>query len=639
MLDFRKLMLNHRFPSIWYDMVFIIFTSLGKVHNMMAAELVKQYSNITLGEDNKICDIKQALKALRKKILSLDFDNSMHVHDPQDSFEYLEVLRKIKQLSEKLRTLDPGGEAKQLDELTVYAYEISEMAMARLEEEFIYLLTHFKQPLEQEVLSFRSTEDGSVEDFSSSSFSEEPSDGKATPNDISGGPEYFVPDLIQPGALSAVKSIAKFMFLNGYDKECLQAYINSRQTAIDEYFGSLRLEKLSIEELMNTSWNKLNSLIKRWNRAMRGFIRVYLVSEKRLSNHVFSELTDSTADLCFSEISFNSVVQLLSFYVSVAIGPPKTEKLFRLLDMYEVLDDLLPEVESLFEPKYGDMILNEYHEALLQLGESARKTFAEFKCAIQSYTSSNAVARGEVHPLTKYVMNYIKALTAYSKPLDSLLKDTDRRCLTSDIQLMANTYPNFTATALHLQSVTAVLEANLEAGSRLYRDDRLQNIFMLNNTHYMVQKVKNSDLKSFLGDDWIRIHNRKFQQQAMRYERASWNNVLSYLSDDGLCASGDAASRKTIREKIKNFNLSFEEVYRVQTAWSVPDDQLRDDVRISISLKVIQAYRTFVGRYSGFLDGSRHRDRYVKYRAEDLETLLLDLFEGTQKTLQHSCRV
>ncbi|AQL00266.1 Glycerophosphodiester phosphodiesterase GDPD5 [Zea mays] len=204
----------------------------------------------------------------------------------------------------------------------------------------------------------------------------------------------------------------------------------------------------------------------------------------------------------------------------------KQKKLFRLLDMYEVLADLLPEAESLFESGYNDMILNEYHEALLQLGESARKTFAEFKYAIQSYTSSSAVARGEVHPLTKYVMNYIKALTAYNKTLDSLLKDTDRRCLVSDIQLMANPYPNFTATAFNLQSVTAVLEANLEAGSRLYRDDRLQYIFMMNNIHYMVQKVKNSDLKSFLGDEWIRIHNRKLQQQATRYERASWNNVL-----------------------------------------------------------------------------------------------------------------
>lgn len=277
------------------------------------------------------------------------------------------------------------------------------------------------------------------------------------------------------------------------------------------------------------------------------------------------------------------------------------------------------------------MVLAEYHEVLLQLGESARKTFAEFKYAIQSYTSSSAVPTGAVHPLTKYVMNYIKAVTVYSKTLDSLLKDADQ-------QPIPNSCTHFTATALHLQSVAAVLEANLEAGSRLYRDCRLRNIFMMNNICYMVQKVKNSDLKSFLGDDWIRLHNRMFQHQATNYERASWSQVLSYLSDDGLCAAGGAASRKIIREKFKNFNLSFEDVYRVQTAWSVPDDQLREDVRISISLKVIQAYRTFVGRYSAFLDGTKQRDRYIKYRPEDLEELLLDLFEGTQKSLQHSGR-
>ncbi|KAL6616107.1 hypothetical protein ACP70R_038377 [Stipagrostis hirtigluma subsp. patula] len=611
------------------------------VQNMMAAELVKQCSNITLGEESETCNIKQALKALRKKIHSLDSENSRRVHDPHESFEYLEVLCKIRQLSERLRSLDPGGEAKEHGDLTVYADDLFEMAMARLEEEFVYLLTHYKQPLGQELLSFRSTEDGSTEDFSSSSFSEEQIEAKATQNDVNGVSECVVADFIQPGALAAVKSIAKFMFLSGYDKECCQDYISARQDAIDEYFGSVCLDKLSIEELMSTSWDKLSSLIKRCNRAMRAFVRVYLASERRLSSHVFAELSDSTADLCFYEISFNSVMQLLSFYQAVAIGSSKPEKLFRLLDMYEVLDDLLPEVESLFEAGYGVMILNEYHEVLLQLGESARKTFAEFKYAIQSYTSSNAVPRGAVHPLTKYVMNYIKALTAYSKALDSLLKDTDRKYqhFTSDIQLMANSYPSFTVTALHLQSIASVLEANLEAASRLYKDDRLQNIFMMNNIHYMVQKVKNSDLKSFLGDDWIRVHNRKFQQQAMRYERASWNNVLSYLSDDGLCAAGAAASRKTIQDKFKNFNLSFEEVYRVQTAWSVPDDQLREDVRISISLKVIQAYRTFMGRYSGNLDGTRHRDRYIKYRPEDLETLLLDLFEGSQKSLQHSFRV
>ncbi|XP_044977137.1 exocyst complex component EXO70E2 [Hordeum vulgare subsp. vulgare] len=604
---------------------------------MMAPELDKQYSNIQLGEEVGLCDIKLALQALRKKILSLDFHNSLHVHDPQNSFEYLEVLYKLRQLSEKLGNLDPGGEAKEHKELTVYADDLFELAMARLEEEFVYLLTYYKQPLEQELLSFRSTEDGSTDEFSSSSFSEEQSEGKSTQTGSSGGSEYFVADLIQPGALSAVKSIANFMFLSDYNNECCQAYITARQGAIDEFIGSLHIDKHSMEELMSTKWNKLSASIKRWNRAMKAFVRVYLASERRLSSLVFGDLSGTAVDLCFYEISFSSVMQLLSFYESVAIGPCKPEKLFRILDMYEVLDDLLPEAEFLFQAGGNDMVLAEYHEVLLQLGESASKTFAEFKYAIQSYTSSSAVPTGAVHPLTKYVMNYIKAVTVYSKTLDSLLKDAEH--FSADTQSVPHSCTHFTATALHLQSVAAVLEANLEAGSRLYRDGRLRNIFMMNNICYMVQKVKNSDLKSFLGDDWIRLHNRMFQHQATNYERASWSQVLSYLSDDGLCAAGDATSRKIIREKFKNFNLSFEDVYRVQTAWSVPDDQLREDVRISISLKVIQAYRTFVGRYSSFLDGSKQRDRYIKYRPEDLEELLLDLFEGTQKSLQHSGRV
>lgn len=602
---------------------------------MMAAELIKQFSNITLGEEQELCDIEHALKALRKKILTLDFENSMRVHDPQNSFQYLEVLYKIRQLTERLGSLHPGGEAKEHNELIVYAGDLFDMAMARLEEEFVYLLTHYKQPIEQGLVSFRSTEDGSVDDFSSSSFNEEQCDGKTTQTETTGGSEYFATDLIQHGALSAVKSIANFMFLSEYDKECSQAYISTRQSAVDENLGSLRIDKFSMEELLSTNWTKLSSLIKRWNRAMKVFVQVYLTSEKRLSNHVFGELSESTADLCFYEISLSSVMQLLTFYESVAIGPPKPEKLFRLLDMYEVLNDLLPEVEFLFQEGCDDIVLTEYNEVLLQLGESVRKTITEFKYAVQSYTSSNAMARGEVHPLTKYVMNYIKALTAYSKTLDSLLKDTDRRCqhFSTDIQSMANQCPHFTVSALHLQSVTAILEENLEAGSRLYRDDRLRNIFMMNNIYYMVQKVKNSELKIFLGDDWIRVHNRKFQQQAMSYERASWSQVLSFLSDDGLCAAGDGASRKIIKEKFKNFNLSFEDAYRTQTGWSIPDDQLREDVRISISLKIIQAYRTFMGRYYSRLDGTRHLERYIKYKPEDLEKLLLDLFEGAQKTL------
>jgi hypothetical protein len=46
----------------------------------------------------------------------------------------------------------------------------------------------------------------------------------------------------------------------------------------------------------------------------------------------------------------------------------------------------------------------------------------------------------------------------------------------------------------------------------------------------MVHKVKNSDLKSFLGDDWIQIHNRKIQQQAMRDIRGRQGIMFSLTS-------------------------------------------------------------------------------------------------------------
>ncbi|KAG0489020.1 hypothetical protein HPP92_007831 [Vanilla planifolia] len=130
---------------------------------------------------------------------------------------------------------------------------------------------------------------------------------------------------------------------------------------------------------------------------------------------------------------------------------------------------------------------------------------------------------------------------------------------------------------------------------------------MMNNICYMVQKVKDSNLGAVLGDNWIRAHRRKFRQLAMSYERASWQPVLAFLKDEGIHSRGSTTPSMTVlKERFKNFNLAFEEVYRTQTAWLVHNRELRDDLRISISVMVLQAYRPFMGR--GFLVGSVRRD-------------------------------
>ncbi|KAI3975813.1 hypothetical protein MKX01_024945 [Papaver californicum] len=67
---------------------------------------------------------------------------------------------------------------------------------------------------------------------------------------------------------------------------------------------------------------------------------------------------------------------------------------------------------------------------------------------------------------------------------------------------------------------------NLDVKSKLHQDVALQQFFRMNNIYYMVQKVKGPELRPLFGNDWIKQHNRKFQQYAMNYKRATWNSIL-----------------------------------------------------------------------------------------------------------------
>ncbi|KAJ4962468.1 hypothetical protein NE237_022407 [Protea cynaroides] len=93
-----------------------------------------------------------------------------------------------------------------------------------------------------------------------------------------------------------------------------------------------------------------------------------------------------------------------------------------------------------------------------------------------------------------------------------------------------------------------------------------------------------------------------------------------------------------MKERFKNFNLGFEEINRTQTAWKLPDPQLREELRLLISEKVIPAYRSFLGRFGNHLEGGRHAGKYIKYTAEDLEDYLLNLSEGSPGVIHNPRR-
>ncbi|THU74182.1 hypothetical protein C4D60_Mb04t30660 [Musa balbisiana] len=490
----------------------------------------------------------------------------------------LQDVTEVRELGEVLGLLYSSNKDERHYELLKFAKSILQMAMEMLEDELVELLRQCCQPVEPDITSFHSAEDDSVDNFSSSSFDDE-SFGGISHGDTVKELENDVTSSIQYGLVSNIISIANLMFLSNYDKECCQAYVAIRKEALEE-------------------------------------------------------------ESCFVEISKSSILQLLGIAMAIAIAPPKPEKLFQILNTYEVLNDLLVHMEHFFPEDYGSCVLTECDEVLLRLKESVSGTIEEFKHNIQSNRSSTAFAGGGVHHLTKYVMNYIKALSAYGETLGLILEDQQGANQSSSTEDGGRkTSLDQSPLSWHLKSLTTILETNLDHKSQLYNDVSLRNIFMMNNICYMVDKVKLSNLRNFFGDEWIRVHIRKFHVHEQKYERASWTSVLSFLRAEGLHKPGSSIPSLTVlKDRFRGFNHAFEEVYKAQTAWFVPNDGLREDLRISVSAQLIQAYRIFEGRYASHLDGERHRERYIKYSPDDLEEYLLDLFEGSPKSLQSQRR-
>ncbi|KAE8717434.1 Presenilin-2 [Hibiscus syriacus] len=179
---------------------------------------------------------------------------------------------------------------------------------------------------------------------------------------------------------------------------------------------------------------------------------------------------------------------------------------------------------TLLSGEASSFVRLQFHELLERLADSSIAAFQAFQAAISSNGSLYPFPGGGIHHLNKYVMNYIRMFPEYCTTLNLLLKD--QHAGVSDQVTEPDDGPNVSLStscpmACRLRSITSSLESNLYRKPQLYKDEALQYIFLMNNIHYLVQKVKGSELRLFFGDEWIRKHNGKFQQHAMNHERAT----------------------------------------------------------------------------------------------------------------------
>lgn len=438
-------------------------------------------------------------------------------------------------------------------------------------------------------------------------------------------------DLVPSDAICDLRSIAQRMIAAGYLRECIQVYGSVRKSVVDAGFRELGIEKLSIGDVQRLEWEAVEAKIRRWIRAARICVRILFASERRVCERIFDGLGEEDAgDACFMETVKGAAIQLFNFAEAISISRRSPEKLFKILDLHDALSDLLPDVSDVFRSGSSESVRVQGAEILSRLAEAARGILSEFENAVQREQSKTPVPGGTIHPITRYVMNYINLISDYRLTLMELIVSKPSAA-TPEAEFPQS--EDQSALAHHMIWTIMALQSNLESKSKLYKDDAaLSHLFIMNNVHYIVQKVKGSpELREMIGDDYLKRLTGVYRQSATSYQRATWVKVLHCLRDEGIHVSGGFASgvsKSALRERFKNFNSVFEDAHRIQSTWSVPDLQLREELRISIAEKLLPAYRSFLGRFRSHLESSRHSELYIKYSVDDLESALLDFFEA-----------
>ncbi|KAG1363485.1 exocyst complex component EXO70A1 [Cocos nucifera] len=504
-----------------------------------------------------------------------------------------------------------------------------ETVMSRLRKEFRHLISLHSANLDADRRSFQSSSlsmpsensDLTAEDFSTSIEEEQHAAEERGWCFLSDQSCNLIPSEVMP----VLKEIADRMIAAGYQQELCQAYSSARQGFLNGFLSVLGVDQLSIEHAQTIERRTLQEKVGKWIRRLNFIVRVFLPRERELCDQIFVA-SDELKEESFRKTAERVVLQQLDLGDVIATRLQSQNEVFLLLDIYEALSDL----QAFFSWDSDEFICTEVEQIVQRVGKAVRGSLAKFEDAIRGEKLWKPRQSGQIDPMVRYGMTYITTMVCYSSSLNLLLHDDgvdggDNSVRGESMTLFGQ--------RMHLSM--SYIEFRIQEKSKFYQeDDALKYIFLMNNVLYMVLKVEDSGLEALLGDDWIHTRHRQIQEYATCYLRASWSKPLSNLKDDGLWSASGAPS-SAVKGRFKKFNLAFEEIWSKQTAWVVPDPQLREDLRLLILMTVIPGYRSFFMRYGSRLGGVQQPSKYLKYTPEDLENYLSDLFEGASEKSNH----
>lgn len=558
----------------------------------------------------------------RAESLIAKWDLSRHSPSSSSSSLYRDCRPEAKQFLKSVRDLQAAMHffVKQdsASDKLVRPQSLMQTAMKRLEKEFYLILSTNRQYLDHESVSARSSsvsegyEDDSEDDLN---FAGDGSESAGTPERASSSATV----------MADLKAIADCMISSGYGKECVKVYKIVRKSVVDEALYLLGLDRtLTHSQIQKMDSEALEKRIKCWLRSVKFAVTTVFYGERILCDHVFASSLP-IRESCFGEITRENAVALFGFAESVGKCKKSPEKMFRSLDLYEAIANLWPEIESIFSYDSSSAVRSQAVNALVRLSDAARLMLADFEVAIQKDGSKAAVPGGGVHPLTRYVMNYLNLLADYSEILSDIVADWPVEAAVPD--LGSDTSP----ISARLAWLVLVLLCKINAKAERYKDVALSYLFLANNLQYVVGKARQSRLRYLIGEEWVAKQEAKVKQYAANYEKMGWSKVLASLPEARPAAAAAAEMPlDQAKDTFRRFNAAFEETYKKQAGWVVADPKLRDEMKVSLAKKLLPTYREFYEKHAAPLRRDTFREGIVRFAPDDLGNYLSDLFHGPE---------
>ncbi|CAK8571052.1 unnamed protein product [Lathyrus sativus] len=543
------------------------------------------------------------------KLTSLFYENK------NEAFQYIRRVNHLQRAMHSLLKLEPSSPK------LIHAQNLMQIAMKRLQKEFYQILSMNQAHLDSESVSVKSS------DTSFGSY-----DDGTDEKDI-GAAEDRISEVecVSSDVVDDLRIIADCMVSNGYGKECVKVYVKVRKSIIDEGIYKLNVEERSFSNVNKMDWEVLERKIKSWLEAVRISVKTLFVGERNICDRIFASSTIREA--CFGKISRDGATLLFRFPEFVAKSRRSVpEMIFRMLDMYDAITVLLPEIESIFSFNSTAAVKSQAYNSQHRLIESVKNILSEYEHLILKNCSKLAANFGGVHSLTTRTMQYLTKLADYNHVLSEIFLDI-RSPLTSalpesylySLELDNSTTDIATGFSVQMTRLFEVLLSEIEGMSKQCKDVSLSYLFLANNLWHVVEKVRASNLQDVLGDDWLLRHIAKVKRLMENYERVAWDGIFSSLPENPTLSMSVAEARGTFMK----FSLEFEKAYQKQNSFVGPESDFRKEIKASLAKKIVPVYRDLCDTHKTMAGRPENEmNEYVTLTPEDVQNCLGNLFSG-----------